>query len=212
MLRRLLPSSLFVLATTAYAVDVPPAAPPPDTAAPIEAVVLHPLFDVDFMCSEHYQGQVPYLGDALGSDCMVVGGIEGGGESGYTRPFRTDGKSNEDWYGWRTPVLSPLAGTVDRVNVNAVVNVPGQLGKPPASFILLSAADGTRVMVAHVDDILVEAGDTVQAGQPLGVVGNNGFARAPHIHVGAWRGETPLQVRFDLRAMGALRKKGDAGE
>lgn len=109
-------------------------------------------------------------------------------------------------------MLSPVSGTVDRVNINAVENLPGQLGKPPASFILLSAADGTRVMVAHVADVVVKAGDKVQAGQPLGVVGNNGFARAPHIHLGAWRDKTPLQVRFDLRAMAALRGKASAGK
>jgi hypothetical protein len=208
-IRQMLSLALFVLATSAWASDpqvAPPKAPPPDTAAPIEEVVLHPLFAADFMCSEHFEGQLPYLGDALGSDCMVMGGLEGDGESGYMKLYRTAGKTNEDWYGWREPVLSPIAGTVDRVNINPVVNTPGQMGEPPASFVMVTAADGTHVLLAHVSEPAVKQGDVVQAGQQLGVIGNNGFARAPHIHIGAWRGNTPLQIRFDLRAMAALRK------
>lgn len=180
----------------------PPLAPKAAESAPIESVVLHPLFAVDYACSEHYEGQLPYLGDALGSDCIVQGGLEGG----FMKAYRGNGTKNEDWYGWGVTVMAPVDGKVERININPVVNQPGQLGKPPASFILLRRDDGTFVMVAHVADIKVGVGDTVHAGQPIGVVGNNGFARAPHIHVGAWRDKTPLQIRFDLRAATALRQ------
>ena len=184
----------------------PPKAPPPDPSVPIESVLLHPLFAADFVCSEHHEGQLPYLGDALGSDCMVMGGLGDDGTSGFMSPYRSDGKTNADWYGWQAPVLAPIAGTVDRVHVNPVLNTPGEMGRPPATLVLLTGADGTHVMLAHLADVTVKQGDTVKAGQPLGVVGNNGFARAPHIHIGAWRGTTPLQIRFDLRAMAALRE------
>jgi murein DD-endopeptidase MepM/ murein hydrolase activator NlpD len=184
----------------------PPRAPGVDSSQPIEAVLLHPLFAADYACSEHFEGQLPYMGDALGSDCIVQGGLEGDESSGFMRQYRSDGRRNEDWYGWGEPVLAPIDGKVERVNVNPVVNQPGSMGKPPASFVILGREDGTHVMLAHVAELKVKAGDSVRAGQPLGVVGNNGFARAPHIHIGAWRDKTPLQIRFDLRAMAALRK------
>ena len=67
-------------ANLAYADDkvAPPLAPKPTESAPIESVVLHPLFATDYACSEHFEGQLPYLGDALGSDCIVLGGLETG--------------------------------------------------------------------------------------------------------------------------------------
>ena len=40
------------------------------------------------------------------------------------------------------------------------------------------------------------------SGQVVAKVGNNGYSRHPHIHIGAWKGNEPLQIRFDLRAMG----------
>ena len=189
------------------ATQVPPKAPAVDAGKPIEEATLSPIFAADFACSQHFEGQLPYMGDALGSDCLVQGGLSEDEASGFMREFRTDGRRNEDWYGWREPVLSPLDGVVERVNINPQVNEPGSMGKPPASFVLLLRDDGVHVMLAHVADVSVKAGDKVSAGQRIAVVGNNGFARAPHIHVGAWRDKTPLQVRFDLRALAALRKK-----
>ena len=176
------------------------AQPAPSTAS----VELSPLYRAPFACIEHPEGQVLTLGDALGSDCMVTGGFEPGGR-GYSSFFRTDGRSNEDWYGWGADVLAPFDGVVERVVANAVDNTPGTLGQPPAAMILFRRADGTNVLYAHVADVTVAAGDAVRAGQVVAKVGNNGISRLPHIHVGAYRGATPLQVRWDLRTMARLR-------
>ena len=175
--------------------------------APIEQVMIHPLFKVHYSCSEHWEGQLPYPGDALGTDCIIYGGLPAGGRSGFVRAYKTDGMTNEDWYGWGETVLAPFDATVEKININPVVNKPGELGKPPASFVVFKHADGTMVLLAHVADVTVKEGDMVKAGQPFAKVGNNGYGRAPHIHVGAWRAKTPLQIRFDLRAMGKLQKK-----
>lgn len=170
--------------------------------AAIEQVEIGPLFAGSFICSQHPEGQLPYAGDALGSDCLVQGGLDG--EQGFARLYRTDGSRNEDWYGWGADVLAPFDGIVERVHVNEVVNRPGTLGQPPASMIIFARADGMKVLYAHVSDIAVAAGDRVTAGQVVAKVGNNGFSRSPHIHVGAFRGEQPLQIRWDLRAMGRV--------
>ena len=52
---------------------------------------------------------------------------------------------------------------------------------------------------ARVVRVWRNEGDTVRAGQFVARVGNNGYGRSPHIHVGAWKGQTPYQIRWDLR-------------
>lgn len=204
--------SFVLLAILLLAVSVRAQAPEPPspTAAKVDAIgfaLIHPLFSADYMCSEHFEGQLNYPGDDLGADCIVTGGLSTDETSGFSKAYKTDGKTNEDWYGWREPVLAPITGTVARIHVNPVVNKPGEMGKPPASFVVFRHDDGMMVLVAHVADIAVKEGDKVTAGQPFAKVGNNGFSRSPHIHIGAWRDMTPLQIRFDLRAKGLLRKK-----
>jgi murein DD-endopeptidase MepM/ murein hydrolase activator NlpD len=63
------------------------------------------------------------------------------------------------------------------------------------------------VLYGHVDGIEVKPGDAVVAGQRIAKVGNNGYSWYPHIHVGAWKDDTPLQIRFDLRALGRLQSE-----
>lgn len=164
----------------------------------IETVTIHRIFNEYFSCGEHYNGELEYLGDALGTDCVIQAGLQG--DTGFVTAFRNDGARNEDWYGWNAEVLAPFDGAVVAVNVNPVVNQPGQLGRPPASIILFERADGVRVLFAHVQDLQVARGDTVRAGQVVARVGNNGYGRNPHVHIGAWKGETPYQIRWDLRS------------
>ena len=181
-----------------------PAVPTNTDPSPIDAVVVHPIFATWFLTNEHWAGQLGELGDALGADCIVAELVEDEGRS-WLRTYRGDGARNEDWYGWRRDVLAPIAGDVVRVNVNPITNEPGTWTPGIASFVILRGLDGTFVVVAHVQDIGVREGDRVEAGQPIGVVGNNGNSRHPHIHLGAWRENRPLQIRFDLAAMARLR-------
>jgi len=169
------------------------------TPETIETVTLHRLHHEYYACGEHLEGELQYVGDALGADCVIQGGLEEGVEGGFVRPFIGDGSRNEDWYGWNAEVLAPFDGTVASVRINPVVNTPGQLGQPPASFIVFERADGMRVLFAHVQDLQVGQGDPVSAGQVVARVGNNGYGRSPHIHVGAFKGDVPYQIRWDLR-------------
>lgn len=188
----------------------PPAAeprsfvPPPkavSSSGPIGQAELGPPFREPFVCSQHFEGQLAYAGDALGSDCIVTGGVEG--ENGFSRLYRTDGRANDDWYGWGAEVLAPADGVVAGLISNPVENVPGAMGRPPATTLQFRRPDGVIIFYGHVADVRVKIGDPVRQGQVVGRVGNNGFARSPHIHVGAYRESTaePLQIRWDLRAM-----------
>ena len=171
----------------------------------IEAVVLHPLVRPHFVCLEHPEGQLTALGDALGADCLVPD-LAAGPSGRWPAFYRNDGRQNEDWYGWNVTVLAPFNSVVDSIHQNSTTNTPGILGRQRATVIIFRRADGVRVMYAHVQHLRVAVRDTVRAGQPVAAVGNNGPAWFPHTHVGAWKGDRPLQVRFDLRAMGRMRR------
>ena len=139
-----------------------------------------------------------YVGDALGSDCIIQGGdVTDAG--GFVRTFRTDGSTNEDWYGWNAEVLAPFDGTVARIRINEVVNQPGQLGRPPASMIVFQRRRRRSPSATPMcRTCWSPRGDTVTAGQVVAHVGNNGYGRSPHIHIGAWKDSTPYQIRWDL--------------
>ena len=183
---------------------MPPVAVEP--TGPIESVVLHPLFREPFVCGEHVAGEDAIAGDALGTDCQVLGDASGKSR-GFGRLYKSDGKTNEDWYSWRANVLSPVAGEVIGILLNDNVNEPGVKGKPPAGLLQLKQADGIVIMLAHLTDFKVGLGDQVDVGQVIARVGNNGPSYAPHIHIGASRGSMPLQIRWDQRAMGALARE-----
>jgi murein DD-endopeptidase MepM/ murein hydrolase activator NlpD len=200
-------SLALILLQAAAASAKPPIIIPPKAApvtGEIDQVTLGPIALEPFACTEHPLGQLSYAGDALGTDCTIVGGITDRG--GFPREFKTDGKTNDDWYGWKVTLLAPFDGVVVGAYAKDEVNTPGVFGKPPAAVLQFRRADGVIVVYAHVTDLMVKVGDRVTAGQPVAKVGNNGVARSPHTHVGAWREKdsVPLQIRWDLRAMARL--------
>jgi murein DD-endopeptidase MepM/ murein hydrolase activator NlpD len=80
----------------------------------------------------------------------------------------------------------------------------------PGLIVFKDEADHRTVVYANVRQPVVEKGETVEAGEVVAKVGNNGNSRAPHIHVGAWKGDPskleaktggpPLQIQVDLYA------------
>lgn len=180
--------------------EQPPVAVEPE--GPVEAVLLHPLFREPFVCGDHAAGEEAIAGDALGTDCQIIGDTRGAGR-GFGRLYRTDGKRNEDWYSWGAEVLAPADGVIVGLLPNPRVNEPGTRGKPPAGLLQIRTPGGVVILMAHLTDFAVAPGDSVTAGQVVARVGNNGPSYAPHVHVGASRGATPLQIRWDQEAMGA---------
>jgi len=63
----------------------------------------------------------------------------------------------------------------------------------------LKRPDGVVFMVVHIDEPRVRVGEAVTEGQVLAQVGNNGLSNYPHIHIGAFKGSEPLQIRFNQR-------------
>ncbi|MEO7564673.1 MAG: M23 family metallopeptidase [Sphingomicrobium sp.] len=173
------------------------------TRPAIDAVMIHPPVSGMFICGDHSAQESLGLGDALGTDCSVEDSIAQPGQArGFLRPYRTDGARNEDWFGWNVQVLAPFDAKVVKIYINPINNRPGTLGKSPASSIVFERSDGLRVLYAHVMAPTVRVGQMVKSGSPVAMLGNNGLSWSPHIHIGAWKGDMPLQIRFDQIAMG----------
>lgn len=166
----------------------------------IDFVLIHPPFAESYSCSEHWDGQLQYLGDSLGADCVIGRMVDDDGRL-WMRQHRGAGLENQDWYGYGANVLAPCDCTIEKTQANPVENRPGELGKPPASMIVFRRSDDTLILYAHVKDSRVSEGDQVAAGDVVASVGNNGYSRLPHIHIGAWREEVALQIRFDQKRM-----------
>ncbi len=136
-------------------------------------------------------------GDQLARDFIVMRM----GDDRIMRPFQpeTSGERNEDWYSWREDVLAPFDGTVTRVQDPDSTNQPGSLNKEARpGKIRFEDEDGVVISFVHVREIVVTEGQRVQAGEVVAKVGNNGSSIAPHLHVGAWKENTPLQIQRHL--------------
>ncbi len=63
--------------------------------------------------------------------------------------------------------------------------------------------------MGHIRNPQVSDGDTVEEGQLIAYVGNNGYARNPHIHLGAYKDGMPLSIGFDPQKVASVRNRVD---
>ncbi|MFL6546557.1 MAG: peptidoglycan DD-metalloendopeptidase family protein [Candidatus Udaeobacter sp.] len=86
-----------------------------------------------------------------------------------------------------TPIQSAATGTVIYAGRN------GGYG----NTILVQHADGRITRYAHAESLMVNAGDTVEAGQTIAAVGSTGHSTGPHLHfevIENGRHVSPLKV------------------
>ncbi|MBQ4829996.1 M23 family metallopeptidase [Alteromonas sp. CI.11.F.A3] len=168
---------------------------------PIE---IHAIHKETFACTEHWDGQFKYAGDALGTDC-VIGGWYEDDKRLFQRSFINSGFENEDWFGFKKNVLAPCDCTVTKIHLNPITNQPGVMTPGRASSITFKTKDGLSVILAHIREIDVKEGEIVKRGTVVAKVGNNGYSRNPHIHIGAWDKEgKPIQIQFDQSTLALL--------
>ena len=173
---------------------------------PICAVVIATPFDKAFIAHEHPEDELGWLGDALGVDLVIVRFVDG-----WARPYSGDGTRNEQWFGWMHDILAPCDGIVTHTQESVSANTPGRHAGGRAGGIVFARDDGVFIAYGHVQSIAVVEGQRVSAGDVVAKVGNDGSAWHPHLHVGAWKDGTPLQIRIDLAVRGAmLREQGEA--
>jgi murein DD-endopeptidase MepM/ murein hydrolase activator NlpD len=72
-----------------------------------------------------------------------------------------------------TPILAAASGTVEYATWN-----DGGYG----NMIDIRHADGTITRYAHMNELYVKEGQTVNQGQTIGAMGSTGFSTGPHLH------------------------------
>jgi murein DD-endopeptidase MepM/ murein hydrolase activator NlpD len=102
-----------------------------------------------------------------------------------------------------TPVVTPVAGTVHWTAYQA-----GGAGY----YVVIAGADGRHYVFMHLQEgsTAVTKGQTVTAGQKLGLVGSTGSSTGPHLHFEIWvngwwatKASTPIDPLPELQAWAA---------
>ena len=100
--------------------------------------------------------------------------------------FKTDGKTNEDYYAFGKELIAPCDGEVVLVVDGVKDNVPGILNPVyvPGNTVIIKTANNEYLFFAHFKQhsILVKQGQKLKQGQVLGLCGNSGNSSEPHLH------------------------------
>jgi murein DD-endopeptidase MepM/ murein hydrolase activator NlpD len=93
----------------------------------------------------------------------------------------------QDFFSWGEPVLAPADGTVVTVVNDQPDNPLGvkDAAHPAGNHVVIRIAPDRFAFIAHMQkgSVRVKPGDTVTAGQRLGLCGNSGNSDFPHIHL-----------------------------
>lgn len=112
------------------------------------------------------------------------------------RGYNVSGLEGHDGYDWKMPEGTPLFAVGDGVVKYARGEEPwscplrnDELVSALYVVILHTAAGGERFLsqYLHLNRIDVEAGDTVVAGEQIGLSGNTGCSTGPHLHFEIFR-------------------------
>ncbi len=102
------------------------------------------------------------------------------------RRYKTEGKTNEDYWAFGQEILSPGDGIVTEAIEGVRDNAIGSLNQYSAvgNCIIIMHSDSEYSVIAHLKQgsTKVKKGDKVSRGQLLGLCGNSGNSSEPHLH------------------------------
>jgi len=100
--------------------------------------------------------------------------------------FKTDGKTNDDYFAFGKDLIAPCDGEVVLVVDGVKDNTPGTLNPiyAPGNAVIIKTISNEYLFFAHFKQhsIIVKEGQKVKEGQLLGLCGNSGNSSEPHLH------------------------------
>lgn len=100
--------------------------------------------------------------------------------------YEGDPLLNESYFAFDQDVLAPANGIVVEVKDGIEDSTPGVMNtdNPEGNMVIIEHEHGEYSLLAHFkkNSIVVNVGDTVEAGQLLGKTGNSGHSSEAHIH------------------------------
>ncbi len=102
------------------------------------------------------------------------------------KSYRTDGKTNEDYYAFGKELIAPCDAEVVLVVDGVKDNIPGELNPiyVPGNTVILKTKNNEFLFFAHFKQHSIEVaqGDMVKQGELLGLCGNSGNSSETHLH------------------------------
>ncbi|MEY8848533.1 DUF3887 domain-containing protein [Psychroserpens sp. XS_ASV72] len=102
------------------------------------------------------------------------------------KSFKTDGKTNEDYYAFGKELIAPCDAEVVLVVDGIKDNIPGELNPiyVPGNTVILKTDNNEYLFFAHFKQhsIVVKQGQQVKQGELLGLCGNSGNSSEAHLH------------------------------
>jgi len=100
--------------------------------------------------------------------------------------FKTDGRTNEDYYAFGKNLIAPSDAEVVLVVDGIKDNIPGEMNPIyiPGNTVILKTANNEYLFFAHFkqNSIVVKEGQKVKQGELLGLCGNSGNSSEAHLH------------------------------
>jgi len=102
------------------------------------------------------------------------------------KTYKTDGKSNEDYYAFGQPILAPCDAEVIEAVDGVKENTPGEQNPiyAPGNSVMLKTKNNEYILLAHFKNhsIKVHEEEQLKQGQLIGLCGNTGNSSEPHLH------------------------------
>lgn len=98
-------------------------------------------------------------------------------------------------------IVAARAGRVVRVKADEKKGCPSPRCAPFANYVTILHDDDTMAEYVHFqqDGVLVDLGDMVTAGTPIGLAGATGQASGPHLHFIVYSQNSETQINFRTR-------------
>jgi len=119
--------------------------------------------------------------------------------------IKTDGSTNEDFYAYGMEIIAPADGKVvfarndvpdnkkpGKIDSDVFMKMSDPIRAFPGNNVIIDHGNSEFSFLAHMKmgSVRVKTGDTVKAGQVIGLLGNSGNSDGPHLHYHFMAGPT----------------------